>query len=60
VESFINAIFLYDDRMIITFNFKDGTKIITFADIEKSGLCSDFTACTAPSKRTTQSGGSFA
>ena len=48
VESFINAIFLYDDRMIITFNFKDSTKIITFADIEKSGLCSDFTACTAP------------
>ena len=48
VDSFINAIFLYDDRMIITFNFKDSTKIISFADIEKSGLCSDFTACTAP------------
>ena len=48
IDSFINAIFLYDDRMIITFNFKDGTKIISFEDIEKSSLCSDSTACTAP------------
>ena len=56
VDSFINAIFLYDDRMIITFNFKDGTKIISFADIEKSGLCSDFIACTAPCKKPLLSG----
>lgn len=31
IDSFVNAIFLYDDKMIITFNYKDGTKTITFS-----------------------------
>jgi len=30
IDTFINAIFLYDDKMLITFNYKDGTKTITF------------------------------
>ena len=30
-----NAIYLYDDRMLITYNFKDGTKRITFEDINQ-------------------------
>ena len=25
IDTFINAIFLYDDKMVITFNYKDGT-----------------------------------
>ena len=28
IEIFINAIFLYDDRMLITFNYKDGTQTV--------------------------------
>lgn len=32
IEIFINAIFLYDDRMLITFNYKDGTQIVRFED----------------------------
>lgn len=40
IDSFINAIFLYDDKMVITFNYKEGSKTITFADIEKSEICS--------------------
>lgn len=48
IDSFINAIFLYDDKMIITFNYKDGTKTISFADLEKSELSSDLTALAAP------------
>lgn len=40
IDSFINAIFLYDDKMVITFNYKDGAKTITFADVEKSEICS--------------------
>jgi len=38
IETFINAIYLYDDKIIITFNYKDGTKAITFEDIKGSDL----------------------
>ena len=31
-EIFVNAIFLYDDRMLITFNYKDGTQTVRFED----------------------------
>jgi hypothetical protein len=31
-NTIINAIFLYDDKMLITFNHKDGTKTITFEE----------------------------
>ena len=48
IDSFVNAIFLYDDRITFTFNYKDGTKTITFAELEKSGLGSDITALAAP------------
>lgn len=33
IDTFINSIYLYDDKIIITFNYKDGTKTITFEDI---------------------------
>ena len=33
IDTFVNAIFLYDDKMLLTFSFKDGTKTITFADV---------------------------
>ena len=36
--------------MVITFNFKDGTETITFADLEKSALGSDFKVSGAPNK----------
>jgi hypothetical protein len=29
IDTFINAIYLYDDKVVITFNYKDGTKEIT-------------------------------
>ena len=32
IEIFVNAIFLYDDRMLLTFNYKDGTQIVRFED----------------------------
>ena len=48
IDSFVNAIFLYDDRITFTFNYKDGTKTINFTELEKSGLGSDITALAAP------------
>jgi len=32
IDSFINTIFLYDDKIVITFNYKEGTKTVTFDD----------------------------
>ena len=52
IDTFINAIFLYDDKMVITFNYKDGTDTITFDDLKtaladmKTG--SDLDCSTAP------------
>ena len=36
INVFVNAIYLYDDKMIITFNYKDGTKTITLDDVNRA------------------------
>ena len=54
IDTFINAIFLYDDKMVITFNYKEGATTITFGDLktaladQKTG--SDLDCSTAPRK----------
>ena len=48
IDSFINAIYLFDDRIIFTFNYKDVSKTITFDETENSDLCSDLTLLGAP------------
>ena len=30
VDTFVNSIYLYDDKVLITFNYKEGTQTITF------------------------------
>ena len=35
INTFVNAIFLYDDKMVLTFNFKEGQKTITFDELNK-------------------------
>ena len=32
-DTFVNAIYLYDDKIVLTFNYHDGTKTITFDDV---------------------------
>jgi len=55
IDAFINAIFLYDDKMVITFNYKEGTQTITINDLkealteQKSG--SDLDCLGAPKTR---------
>ncbi|MBR6763074.1 MAG: hypothetical protein IKM13_04910, partial [Clostridia bacterium] len=36
IQVFVNAIYLYDDKMIITFNYKDGTATITLDDVKRA------------------------
>ena len=33
INTFVNAVYLYDEKVLITFNYKDGTKTITFNEI---------------------------
>ena len=55
IDTFINRIYLYDDKLVITFNHKDGAKTITLNDIEtalaekESG--SDLVSSDVPKKR---------
>lgn len=46
IEAFVNAIYLYDDKIVITFNFRDGEdlKKLELSDIEKFGF--DGQSCT--------------
>src|SRR5699024_3868662 len=32
IDTFINAIYLYDDKVLITFNYKEGTETISFGE----------------------------
>lgn len=38
IDSFVNAVFVYDDRIVLTFNYKDGSKTVTLNDIYGSDL----------------------
>jgi len=38
VDTFINAIFLYDDKVVITFNYREGGKTITLEDVTSSDM----------------------
>ena len=57
VDTFINAIYLYDDKVLITFNYKEGTQTVTFgeaAEAASKGNGSDLDCFTAPRKTSTQ------
>ena len=54
INTFVNAVYLYDEKVLITFNYKDGTKTITFDEIAvkdaPEGNGSDL-GCFAPPKK---------
>ena len=54
VDTFINAIYLYDDKVLITFNYKEGTQTVTFGEateVASEGNGSDLDCIPAPQKR---------
>lgn len=53
IDTFVNAIYVYDDKLLIGFNFHDGTATITIDDVKtatKSKNGSDLKSSVAPSK----------
>jgi len=56
IDSFVNAIYLYDDKLVITFNYKEGCKTVELCDIigttDKDAPRSDMCAGGAPNLAT--------
>ena len=51
IQNMLNAIYLYDDKVLITFNYKEGTQTITFeeaAEAASKGNGSDLGCFAAP------------
>ena len=38
IDTFINAVFLFDDKAVITFNYKDGSKTIELSELKGSDI----------------------
>ena len=51
VDTFINAIYLYDDKVLITFNYKEGTETVAFGEAVKAEKSSDMSARGAPQQQ---------
>ena len=51
IDGFINAIYVYDDRITFTYNYKDGTETITLSELE-SAKSSDIKCIGAPKNGT--------
>ncbi len=50
IDTFINSIYLYDDKIVFAFNYKDGTKSVSLAELEEE-LSSDLEASTPPNEK---------
>ena len=50
IDTFINSIYVFDDKLVFTYNFKDGTETITLAEIQ-AAFGSDLTQVAPPKRR---------
>jgi len=50
IDTFVNSVFVYDDKLVLTYNYKDGTETLTLQEIE-SVLSSNLTSMCPPKKR---------
>jgi len=50
IDIFLNSIYVYDDKLVFTYNFKGGTQTISLAEVE-AALRSDLTCYSPPTKK---------
>lgn len=50
IDTFVNAIFLYDDKIVLTFNHQDDAETISLEDVELSPISSDLSSQGAPKR----------
>ena len=58
IDTFVNSVFVYDDKLVRTYNYKDGTETLTLQEIE-SVLSSNLTSMCPPNKKTIRQDGLF-
>lgn len=46
IDSFVNAVYVFDDKIVLTFNYRDSTKTVNLSDINSS----DLEGCSPPRK----------
>ena len=56
IDTFVNAVYVFDDKLVLTCNYQHGTQTISLEEIE-SALSSDFDGATPP--RTKRPSGRF-
>jgi hypothetical protein len=44
IDVFVNSVYVYDDKLVLMYNYKDGAKTVALEDIQSS----DFVGCTPP------------
>ena len=50
IDTFVNAVYVFDDKLVLTYNYQHGTQTILLEEIE-SALGSDFDGATPPMTR---------
>ena len=49
IDTFVNAVYVFDDKLVLTYNYQHGTQTISLDEIA-SALSSDFDGDTPPNK----------
>ena len=49
IDTFVNSVYVYDDRLLLTYNYKDGSQTLTLKEIE-TAPSSDLTSMCPPSE----------
>lgn len=44
IDCFVNAVYVFDDKLVLTYNYKDGTETISLKD----AISSDLNGCSPP------------
>lgn len=55
IDTFVNAVYLYDDKVVLIFNYKEGSREVSFDDVKSS----DLLLGVAPNKKRTVAGSFF-
>ena len=50
IDTFVNSVFVYDDKLVLTYNYKDGTETLTLQEIE-SVLSTNLTSMCPPKEK---------
>ena len=55
IDTFVNAVYVFDDKLVLTYNYQHGTQTISLDEIA-SALSSDFDGATPPNTKSPNSG----